>query len=147
MDHDLPSTLSAILELAVNDCMALESDDGFELNESVWYYNSGDVIMIGMVGTLMRRAWPSHLSKNAVAISPDDFDGRTKQLLTALNCMRVGLFKSAANALELGSMVDEKYDTLTKCRNAVLSGFDYKLDRADWPTYLWCAKELRSVDL
>lgn len=152
----LPNKLSDLLELAVRDAQACESQpEKFYLRMGDWMRLSRSrpgVCEICMAGAIMVNTMGLQPTEDDPRIEPGGVD---KMKLWAVDSMRSGDFRTAyAEFHELGDMrfaiPDAIGATLDACEALVGADRDdgeVTLGRASWETYLDCASDLREAGL
>jgi hypothetical protein len=142
---ELPNKLSALLRLAVADAQKCEAmPDVYTLDMLVWHAPKNDRCAVCMAGAVIAQT---------LGVRPDqerepglDFEDHTENALDAINSMRGGYFRIAAEVLSVdmangaGAALD---DAATVVRKAYVDG-----DRiAPWSTYLRAAEILEAAGL
>jgi len=142
----LPKTLSGWLELAVQDAMKCEVDKNYKMDMQIWHGPLDSArngpCHVCMAGAVIAKTCGAELNTDVL---PDSFEGGDVEYgLHAIDKMRVGDFFRAHDAIDLHQELSHgQCAALEEIGELVLAGFDTRISRADWDTYLEAAKILK----
>jgi hypothetical protein len=156
----LPRKLSALLRLAVDDALRVESLPGYKLDMNQWVTPAGQVgrghvntnpdpenCRVCMAGAVMVNRGLARPRKAMHAL-PVKMSMETKNRLYSIDSMRRGEFVSAAHPLN-GSVGLSRPHLAAYClaRKIVMAQFNSILGRAPWGAYLRAADVLERAGL
>jgi len=157
----LPTSLSSLLELAVNDAKKCEAlPERYRLNMGEWVVrpkNQPEVCEVCMAGAVMTQSLGFEASIERLDPAKVGSDA-VKSAMWAIDSMRTGEFRCALDDLDLRlDETPEQLAALIRCENLVEADRSADIDdedddgelkdRAEWSTYLQCAAILREVGL
>lgn len=133
----LPTKLSQLLCMAVEDARAIAKTPGYRLKMNVWHAPKGRTCDVCMAGAVMARHLRASPEERR---TPPDYP-KGSDSLRAINFMRAGWFLSAA--AELGVNPPDK--VLDAAKRAVMRSYSQRTGRARWADYLKAADILEKA--
>ena len=136
-----PTTLSALLRLAVKDARKVAKMKTRRLDMSVWHELRGRICAVCMAGAVMDRTLAMDPRED---FNPYNMPARWGYALDGINKMRVGLFTRAWGQ---GPFTREHILALGAAALLVSSNMSERLHRAPWRVYLKAADILEGAGL
>jgi hypothetical protein len=146
--RELKPTVSDLLRLAVADCKKVERRKTVWFDMSEWVAGNAKSCLVCMSGAVMLCEFPEETRAALDRVSrahPAYFKGERNKF-DAINCMRAGCIRDAANWLEL-SLTATQLSAANKAHSLIDCSYGSDLQRAPWPTYLKAADILAKAGL
>lgn len=142
----LPRKMSELLRLAVKDAQTCEADPRYRLSMDDWhrYRDSSSQCHVCMAGAVMAQSLEVGLETSTM---PHELGCDKHEILTAIDRMRIGAMRVAANMLQSSVDSPQKIRAMESASLAILDAWRPSLQRASWDAYLRAAEILEGAGL
>lgn len=140
----LPSKLSDLLDVAVDDCIKVSKFKSYRFNMFWWYRRDKNTCTVCMAGAVMA----CRLIRGEGSVHPFAIDSVTDRgKIFAINHMRTGNVFGALGVLGNNNYDYNTWEQLGEICDLVKKDFNQNTGRAHWRTYRRAAKKLRALGL
>lgn len=146
MHPPVPTTLSDLLVMALDDARQIEQQPGYVFDMHVWHDGTGDTCRVCMAGAIMVRRLGAEPTTH---MFPGDMGPEWQRALYAVNDMRMGDMHVAYYELTDTRALDVPgaWDVLRRTGLMIKADYDRAIDRASWKTYEAVVEMLRQAGL